>query len=129
MMRTFDVSQREWPEFLVAFGREHRAWLATIKRSFRDSTGTVDATEQPLAEIDMERAGEDIRAIHIRLGPHIAPHTDLRIPRPLTVRVEQTDGGADRALEIVDGDGGCTRVAFCRTALPEMLDGMAPGEA
>jgi hypothetical protein len=127
-MTTHDVSRPSWNEFLTAFSRQHRAWLATVKRSFRGKEGTVDAIEQPLAEIDAELAGGAVSAIHIRLGSHDEPHTDFRIPHPVAVRVERTEAGADRALEIVDEDGGCTRMAFRVAAVPEMVDGVAPGE-
>jgi hypothetical protein len=42
--------------------------------------------------------------------------------------MRQTDDGADRGLEIVDDAGVCTRVRFRAAAIPEMLDGVAPGE-
>jgi hypothetical protein len=113
---------------LTAFSREHRAWLATVKRSFHGREGTVGAIEQPLAEIDAELSGGDISAVHIRLGPHDDPHTDFRIRHPVAMRVERTETGADRALEIVDEEGGCTRMAFRVAEVPGILDGVAPGE-
>ena len=47
--------------------------------------------------------------------------------RPSAVRV-QTDNGAERALEVETGDNGFIRLAFRTSALPEQLDGVAPGE-
>jgi hypothetical protein len=49
-------------------------------------------------------------------------------PRPSAVRVQEADDGAEWALEIETADGGFIRVAFRATALPEQLDGLAPGE-
>jgi hypothetical protein len=46
----------------------------------------------------------------------------------MSVRVLQTAAGADRALEVVDDKGVCTRLGFRAIAKPEMLDGLAPGE-
>jgi hypothetical protein len=43
-------------------------------------------------------------------------------------RVRRTATGADRALEIVDDEGFCTRLGFRAIAKLEMLDGVAPGE-
>jgi hypothetical protein len=107
-MPTMDVPAREWSDFLESFSLRHRAWLATIE----DAGGRIDhgAKPMPLAAVTPEREGPRVRAIEISL------------------RLRQTDAGADRALEIVDGAGHCTRIAFRAAAVPEMVDGVAPGE-
>ena len=49
--------------------------------------------------------------------------------RPSTLRIQRTDAGADQALEIETLEGQFIRLAFRSSALPEQLDGLAPGEA
>jgi hypothetical protein len=52
----------------------------------------------------------------------------LCAPRLRAVRVQQTDEGAEAALEVETAAGGFIRLAFRRTVMPEQLDGVAPGE-
>jgi hypothetical protein len=44
------------------------------------------------------------------------------------LRVQEADDGAEWALEVDTADGAFIRMAFRATALPEQLDGIAPGE-
>ncbi len=44
------------------------------------------------------------------------------------MRIQQTDIGLVQALEIDGPDGQFIRLAFRATAMPEQLDGLAPGE-
>jgi hypothetical protein len=44
------------------------------------------------------------------------------------LRIQQTDVCVDQALEFDVPDGQFIRPAFRATALPEQLDGLAPGE-
>jgi hypothetical protein len=52
----------------------------------------------------------------------------IQIDAPASLRVDETADGVARGLEIVDDDGECTRIRFRAAALPETLDGIAPGE-
>ena len=54
-------------------------------------------------------------------------HSLARSDRP-RLRIQQTETGAVQALEIETLDGRFIRLAFRATALPEQLDGLAPGE-
>lgn len=47
---------------------------------------------------------------------------------PSALRIHLTDLGVVRALEIDGSDGQFIRLAFRATAMPEQLDGLAPGE-
>ena len=44
------------------------------------------------------------------------------------MRIQETDIGRVQALEIDGSEGQFIRLAFRATALPEQLDGLAPGE-
>ena len=52
----------------------------------------------------------------------------LCLHSPGAVRIEETDIGLVQALEIDASEGLYIRLAFRATALPELLDGRAPGE-
>jgi hypothetical protein len=52
----------------------------------------------------------------------------VHVRAPVALSVDETAAGAIRELEIVGEDGERVRVRFRATQLPEMLDGIAPGE-
>jgi hypothetical protein len=125
-MPTTNVPRDQWPEFLDAFSRQHRAWLTTVERPVGDVMGS-GGEPRPLAAVTSERDGRHVSAIEIAFAADSSGDI-VRVENPTAVRVRTTDEGADRGLEIVDEDGVCTRLRFRAAAIPEMLDGLAPGE-
>jgi hypothetical protein len=121
-MATIEVPVDQWPEFLESFSRQHRAWLTTVEPPIRGL-----GEPRPLGAVTLERDGRRVSSIEVSFAGDSGAET-LRIENPMSVRVQQTAAGADRALEIVDDDGFCTRLGFRGTPTPELLDGLAPGE-
>jgi hypothetical protein len=121
-MPTIDVPVDDWPEFLETFSREHRAWLTTVEPPVGGRR-----EPRPLGAVTPARDGRRISAIEVSFAEDTGADI-LRIENPMNLRVRQTAAGADRALEIVDGEGFCTRLGFRAIAQLEMLDGVAPGE-
>jgi hypothetical protein len=111
-MSVREIPAREWPTFLDALGREHRAWLATVERS-----GLIQAREEPLESIS---AGD---GIEIRIGRQA-----IRVNQPRAVRVEETAEGATQALQIDDATGHRLTLRFRVAVAPGALDGLAPEE-
>jgi hypothetical protein len=111
-MGTREIPAREWPAFLDELGREHRAWLATV-----DCAGRVEAREQPLESIAADGG------IDIRIGGRA-----IRVDEPQAVRVEETPGGAAKALQIDDATGRRLTLRFRIAEPPGALDGLAPAE-
>ena len=121
-MAAIDIPRERWPEFLDAFSRQHRAWLTTIE------PGVGGADARPLRALEPVRQGGLLTAIEISFAGDSAGDT-FRIENPIALRLCQTAEGADRAIEITDDEGLCTRVGFRTTTAPsDMLDGIAPGE-
>jgi hypothetical protein len=116
-----DIPRERWPEFLDTFSRQHRAWLTTIEPSAHG------ADARPLRAVEPVREGGVLTAIEISFAGDSAGDT-VRVEHPIALRLHQTPEGADRAIEITDDKGLCTRVGFRTTAPSEMLDGIAPGE-
>jgi hypothetical protein len=116
-----DIPRDEWPEFLDRFSRRHRAWLTTIEPAIRG----LDA--RPLDAVELVWQGGVVAAIDISFAGDSGEDT-VRVEHPVALRLRQTVDGADRAIEITDDQGFCTRVGFRTTAPSEMLDGIAPGE-
>jgi Family of unknown function (DUF5335) len=126
-MPVVDVPRNEWPEFLDTFSRQHRAWLTTVDQVAGEINPATDAEPRPLGAVTSERDGHRVSAIEIAFAGD-SHGAVVRVENPISVRLRTTDEGADRGLEIVDDEGVCTRVRFRAAAVPEMLDGIAPGE-
>lgn len=122
-----EIPESRWPEFLEQFSRSHRAWLATV-----DHVGPgaphVDADEHALHSITPEESAGRILNIEIRFQEDSRAREAVRIQAPKHLRVDETSEGTAQGLEIVDAQGGSTRIRFRAAPLPEMLDGVAPGE-
>jgi hypothetical protein len=117
-----EVPSAEWRSFLERFGRAHRAWLGTMH--WVSGHGNVTTAERVALEsisLDDHLSGKIVRLCFLE-GPSI------RVEEPRAVRIERNDRGAERALEIETAACGLLRLAFRATALPEEVDGVAPGE-
>ena len=112
----------EWCGFLARFSRRHRGRLATIHGFARDVPLTRVRSEA-LESVVLEQSDCDY-LVRVTLANGIS----LCAPRPRAVRVQQTDEGAEAALEIETASGAFIRVAFRATVLPDQLDGVAPRE-
>jgi hypothetical protein len=112
----------EWQIFLERFARRHRGWLATVY-GVEGETPVTRAASVSLESLALERRDADYL---VRLT--FANHVSLCAPRARALRVQQTDEGAERALEVETADDGFIRLAFRATAMPDQLDGLAPGE-
>jgi hypothetical protein len=117
-----NIPREQWPEFLDTFSRQHRAWLTTIEPEMRGV-----AAARPLRAVEPVRRGGTLAAIEISFAGDSGGDT-VRVENPVALRLHQTVEGADRAIEITDDEGFCTRVGFRTTMPSDMLDGMAPGE-
>jgi hypothetical protein len=112
----------EWHLFLKRFSWRHQGWIATIHGIEKG----LPVTRIPSARLEsVALEGVDSRPI-VRLT--VGDGVSLCAPRPRTIRVQLTEEGAEPALEIETADGAFVRLAFRATALPEYLDGVAPGE-
>jgi hypothetical protein len=121
-MMIYDVSRSEWPEFLDRFNREHRAWLATI-HGMEHGIPVTCVPSVPIKAVTLVSELAD-DAVRLTLGNGIS----LYAPRPRALRVQETENGTERALEIETVDGALIRIAFRAVARPDQLDGLAPGE-
>jgi hypothetical protein len=127
-MSAREIPTAQWLEFLDRFSREHRAWLATVDRVRPDASAHTEETERPLAFVRPQVTARGIVRIEIRFHEDSHAREPIQIDAPASLRVDETADGVARSLEIVDEAGECTRIRFRAAPLPEMLDGIAPGE-
>jgi hypothetical protein len=124
----FDVARNEWARFLDEFSSDHRSWLTTIERCDRSGGTEVLARDVPLASVAVDRSSGTAQRIRIAFtGSDQAEPGILEIPDPVALRLVEPPGRVP-SLEIHHGSGDCTRVRFRNVPLPELLDGIAPGE-
>jgi len=88
----------------------------------------TDAGEYALHSVTPDGRGGRILSIEVRFQKDAGAHGAVQIQAPTRISVDETNEGTARGLEIVDEKGGCTRIRFRAAPLPEMLDGVAPGE-
>ena len=122
-MVTREIGADGWPEFFDAFGRRHDGWLVTIE-VLGELGAQIEAEDQPLRGTVAERRGGSTQ-IQIMTGDTEESATHL-IEQPRRVWVEETDEGADAALQIESGDHGTTILRLRSAALPETVDGVGP---
>jgi uncharacterized protein DUF5335 len=128
-MSVREIPRADWSRFLDQFGRQHRAWLASIDSCAPGAVPHSPARQRPLDSVTTDLAAGRVVGIRIRFQEDSDAVEPLRVDAPTSVRVDETDGGIARALEIDDARGQCTRIRFRAAALPEALDGVAPGES
>jgi hypothetical protein len=121
-MMVRDVPPTEWSSFLEQFSSTHRAWLATIHGIERG----VAVTRVPSQAIKSIALEHQVPNAIVRLT--FVNGVSLSAPRPSAVRVQETEDGAQYALEVDTADEAFIRLAFRATARPDQLDGIAPGE-
>jgi hypothetical protein len=114
-----EIPVPEWDPFLDQFSREHRAWLASVDRAHPGAPSHVEVGERPLRSIETDA----VTGIEIRFQ-----EGTVRVEAPKTLRVDETDEGAARGLEIEDWSGECVRLRFRVAEPPGALDGLAPAE-
>ena len=117
-----DVPPAEWRTFLERFSREHRAWLATT-HCIGPAAPVTRIRSKALESVALQR-----RALEHVVRLTFSGGQSLHARRPRAIRVERMESGAERALEIETADDTLVRLAFRATALPQHLDGVAPGE-
>ena len=114
-----EIPVPEWDPFLDQFSREHRAWLASVDRAHPGAPSHLEVGERPLRSIETDA----VTGIEIRFQDG-----SVRVEAPKALRVDETDEGAARGLEIEDWSGERVRLRLRIAAPPGALDGLAPLE-
>jgi len=117
-MQSRDIPMQQWPAFFGRFSRLHEGALVTMRVSAPD-IGAVDAMDdQPFAGISSE--GDEVI---VRVGvKEDRPHLDHHILHVDSVRLQQTDEGADAEIDIDGMDGIRTVVRFRSPMQADLLD-------
>lgn len=117
-MRFRTIPPHDWYSFLGDFSRRHAGSLVTMNVKGPAVQPIDEVIDQPLRGISDDRGAI---VIHIGDGEH-HPHIGHRLDHVDTVVLEQTNEGADAAVEIRSADGDVALVRFRSPIITEMLD-------
>jgi hypothetical protein len=117
-MKTQTVSPHRWRSFFRDFSLNHAGALVTMSVTDPDIGLEYEVVNQPLRGISED--GDEIY-IHISDGSE-HPHIGHRVEHVEEIQLQQTDEGADAAMDITSIDGTRTSIRFCSPALSELRD-------
>jgi len=123
-MQTQEIKRSEWQGFFNIFSRQHEGWLATLEILGPDMGAQEEGHELALEGVSLSSGADENESISIDLGRSADEYVSHSIPEPARVWVEQTDEGANAALEIEAKDGTRALLRFRSAVRPELVDGV-----
>jgi hypothetical protein len=117
-MKTRTLSRTEWHPFFRDLSRIHMGALVTLNVSGLGIGSHDEVVDQPFRGISED--GDEV-FVHVGNGNE-HPHLERRMQHVDAIHVQQTDEGADAAVNISTIDGTQTSLRFRSPALPELLD-------
>jgi hypothetical protein len=124
-MPTREIPRNEWIAFFDSFSRQHEGWLVTVEVMSRDLGAQIEASEQPLAGITADLSNDRQHdVVSILIGGTSGTHVAHMMRKPQHVRIKQTDGGADEAVDFESDDGVKTLLRFRSAMASELVDGV-----
>jgi Family of unknown function (DUF5335) len=122
-MRTREIVQAEWKAFFDSFSRQHETWLVKLDVLGAELGAQHEVVDSPLVGISSDVPNERTVHVHVGRGSEHITHT---IHDVVHVRLEQSDEGADAALQIEAGDGTTTLLQFRSVVQSESVDDIVP---
>ena len=118
-MKTKQIPKDEWSKFFDSFSRRHSGSLATLEILGTEIGAQVE--EHDLAFEGIGAESDEVRGYQIALmmGARPDDHVTHSIIGLTHVSLEQTDEGADVALEIKSADGVTALLRFRASMLPK----------
>ena len=123
-MLTQEIPRKEWQSFFEVFSKQHEGWLATLEVLDSNIGAQEEAHELPLEGLSVDSGSDDSQTIVISLGRTADDHVSHTIANPEHVWLEQTEEGANAALEIESSDESKSLLRFRAPILPEFVDGI-----
>ena len=111
-MTTQAIPRNEWKTFLDTFSRQHEGWLATVEVLGPDIGAQEEVHNLPLEGISASAKDDEPETIAISLGKTSEDHVTHTVTEPTRVWLEQTEQGANAALEIESADNVKTLLRF-----------------
>ena len=112
-----EIARGDWKRFFDRFTRLHFGAIVNVNVSGVLIGCQNTIVGQPLRGITSERGD-----VVIDTGRRLFDHVGHRVPDVRAVRVQETDEGAVKAVDIDGSDGTHTSVRFRSPILSELLD-------
>jgi hypothetical protein len=122
-VRTIEIPREDWADRLNAFSRMHEGWLVSLDVLGPEIGAQPEVDNLPLLGVTADRVGHD-GTIAISVARSPAEHATHLVHRATHLHIEQTDEGADAALQVESADGTKAVLRFRAAALPETVDGV-----
>ena len=123
-MPTQEIPRKEWNNFFDTFSRQHEGWLATLEVFGPEIGAQEEARELPLEGVSIASGTNEPETIAISIGKSPEDHLSHTIVEPAHVWLEQTEEGANAALEIESENEIKTLLRFRSPVPPEFVDGI-----
>ena len=123
-MPTQEIPREQWNNFFNSFSRQHEGWLATLEVFATDAGAQQEVSDVAFEGISLDSDNDKSGAVVINVGKTPADHVSHKIDHPVHIWLQQTEAGADAALEIEAEDDSKTLLRFRSPMLPEFVDGV-----
>lgn len=124
-MPTQEIPREQWNNFFNLFSRQHEGWLATLEVFATDAGAQQEVSDVPFEGISLDSSKGESSAVVINIGNTPSDHVSHKIDHAVHIWLQQTEAGADAALEIEAEDDSKTLLRFRSPMLPEFVDGVA----
>jgi len=121
-MSTRDIPRDRWREELDSFSRQHEGWIVRVRVTDPLGHEHTEARDLPLQGVSVDSPKND--SVAVIVGERPDDHLTHEIENPVTVAIEATEEGAERALKIGSRDGSMTTVEFRTPMRPQDVDGL-----
>ena len=122
-MRTINIPHEVWTDRLNEFTNVHEGWLVSLDVLSPEIRAQPALENLPLLGVSVDHIDDD-DSIVISVGRSATAHLTHVVHAVTRIDVEQTDDGADAALQVESVDGTKTILRFRSPALPETVDGL-----
>ena len=127
-MRTVMIPRADWREKLDQFSLSHDGWRVSLELLDQELGAQPEIDDLPLRGVTAELTDRDSTITIAAESKNKAQITHI-IHKPIDVRLEQNEQGADMALEIEAKDHSKAILRFTSPALPETVDGVPSRES
>src|SRR5712691_4106374 len=121
-MPTTEIPRSEWSLFFDSFSLRHQGWLVDLDVKNNILFKKPEADELPLEGISADVKDQE-SIISISVGREGQDRLRHAIKEPTSVRLEQTDDGYDKAIEIDSKGSGKTFLRLRSSVADESVDG------
>ncbi len=122
-MRTTVIPRADWRVKLDEFSTTHEGWRVSLELLAPELGAQPEIDDLPLRGVSAEVGARD-SIITIAAGWKDSEQITHTIHQPTRVQIEQSDAGADVALEVESSDHAKAILRFMSPAVPETVDGV-----